>query len=100
MGAAIYILLSKVAPVQVAELAVAILWGALAFAPRERGRLAAADFAVAAAAIAVRWFALDAVMPSQLLAIGIASQCVPRASMLALAWVSTPAGAGPAEKFG
>lgn len=49
--------------------------------------------------IIVRWQALEHLATPRILAVCIASQAVPRAAMVALAWVSRPVGTGAAFAF-
>lgn len=99
LGVLVYLDLPK-ASLTLTEVLIATFWGALAFAPREAPRFGIAAGAVLVAGVAVRWFALDALLPARVLEVYIASQTVPRAAMIVMAWVSRPAGNGTAERFG
>ncbi len=86
-------------PIWLAEFVVATLWGALAFAPSERRRFGGADAIVVAASIAIRWLAIDHLATMRVLAIFMAAQAVPRATVIALAWASRPAPSGVGYTF-
>jgi cobalamin synthase len=102
MGAGIYFAIlhlflprsAAALPIKLDELLVATLWGALAFLPRERRRFGIAGAIAIAAGIAIRWLALDALAPGRTIEVFIASQTVPRAAIVAIAWASRPAGEG------
>jgi cobalamin synthase len=84
--------------------ALGIFWGVLAFAPRERRRFGMADVVIMAAGIGIRWLAIDGLAMGTLAServwgIFIAAQTVPRAAMVAIAWVSRPAGEGAGYEF-
>jgi adenosylcobinamide-GDP ribazoletransferase len=78
----------------------ALLFGGLAFAPREQRGVNVTAVVVLVSSVLLRWLALDSLLPSQVLAVCIASQVVSRSAMLTIAWVSTPSGNGAAEKVG
>jgi cobalamin synthase len=100
IGAVIYTQLSKVAPLRVSELVVAILWGALAFAPRENPKFGKTSVIILVAGIGIRWVALDAPVAPMIMWMGIASQTVARSSMITMAWASRPVSDSAAEKLG
>jgi cobalamin synthase len=107
MGAGIYFAIlhlflprsAAALPIKLDELLVATLWGALAFLPRERRRFGIAGAIAIAAGIAIRWLALDALAPGRTIEVFIASQTVPRAAIVAIAWASRPAGEGAGHEF-
>lgn len=78
----------------------ALLFGGLAFVPREQRRVSVTAVVIVVASVILRWIAFDALSPSQVLAVCIAAQVVSRSAMLTLAWVSTPSGDGTAEELG
>ena len=84
-GAAIYIEASPFLPSWLAALLVVAFWAAIERTP--------VSFAIALSAIA-RWLALDYLVSDRVWEIFIAAQAVPRAAMVALAWVSRPATGG------
>jgi cobalamin synthase len=94
---------ARLAPSMISTLA--IFWGVLAFVPRERQRFGMADASIMAAGIAVRWLAIDGLalgaLASEraLVEVFIAVQTVPRAAMVAIAWVSRPTGEGAGFGF-
>lgn len=98
LGVLVYLDLPK-ASLRLTEIAVAVLWGALAFAPRENSRFGVAAAVILVAGTTVRWLALDALQPARVVEVYLASQTVPRAAMIVMAWVSRPAGNGSAESF-
>jgi cobalamin synthase len=81
------------------ELLVATLWGALAFLPRERRSIGVAGAVTVAASIAIRWLAIDALVPGRTIEVFIAGKTVPRAAMVAIAWASRPSGEGAGFEF-
>jgi cobalamin synthase len=95
-GAGIYSL--PALPSAVAAALVAILWGALAFAPLER-RPGITGWMMFAAAVVLRALLIKEIPSLHVLVIFIAAQTVSRAAMIAIAWVSRPAGYGIADEF-
>ena len=123
-GAGVYFAASRVLPSSLAALAVVAFWTAVSGVLHEDGLADVADalragrtqermlailkdsrigaFGAVAVALSLiaRWQALDHLTaPPDLLTVCIASQAVPRAAMVALAWVSRPAGSGLASAF-
>lgn len=98
IGALVYTGSAKTFPISAIELVIAALWGVLAF-PYERRSIGVVGAIVIAASIAARWFALEALVPGRVLEVFIAAQTVPRAAIIALAWVSRPAGTGIVYEF-
>jgi cobalamin synthase len=98
VGALVYTGSTKTLPISAIELVIAALWGVLAF-PYERRSFGAVGAIVIAASIAARWFALEALVPGRVLELFIAAQTVPRVAIIALAWVSRPAGTGIVYEF-
>lgn len=118
IGAAVYIGLSRAIPASLAALLTVAFWTAITGVLHEDGLADIADAlragrspdrmlailkdsrigtygAVAIVlSIAARWQAIEHLADGRLLEIFIASQTVPRAAMVALAWVSRPAGTG------
>jgi len=103
-GAGVLLLTAKALPISIAALATVVFWAAISCVVHEDGL---ADVAVLKAsrigmlgAIAIllsvlaRWQALEYLATPRVLATLIASQAVPRAAMVAMAWVSRPAGSG------
>jgi cobalamin synthase len=90
-------------PIKLDELLVATLWGALAFLPHERRSSGFAGAVTGTmtflASIAIRWLAIDALVPGRTIEVFIAAQTVPRAAMVAIAWASRPAGEGTGYGF-
>ena len=77
---------------------IAMLWGGLALAPHQR-KMGIQGWILLAAAIALRYMLIENLAGPGVLAIFIAAQTVPRAAMIAIAWVSRPAGYGIAHQF-
>src|SRR5271170_3827832 len=101
IGAGIYLGLPRGAtalPI-IDEVLIAALWGALAFAPHEDRRFGIASAISITASIAIRWFAIDALVPGPVVQVFIAAQTVPRAAVVAIAWASRPAAAGAGLAF-
>jgi len=122
-GAGIYIGLSLALPPTIAALATVAFWTAISGVLHEDGLADVADAlragrtqekmlailkdsrigtygAVAIVlSILARWQALDHLAFSPVLEILIAAQAVPRAAIVALAWVSRPAGTGLGQAF-
>ncbi len=118
LGAAVYIGLSHAIPISLAALITVAFWTAITGVLHEDGLADVADALRAgrtqekmlailkdsrigtygAVAIVVsilaRWQAIEHLADSRVLEIFIAAQAVPRAAMVALAWVSRPAGSG------
>ena len=86
-------------PIRLTEGLVAILWAALAFLPHERRSIGATGAVTIAASIAIRWLAIDALIPGRTIEVFIAAQTVPRAAIVAIAWASRPSGEGLGEEF-
>jgi hypothetical protein len=86
-------------PIKLDELLVSALWGALAFLPHERRSIGLAGASTFVASIALRWLAIDALVPGRTIEVFIAAQTVPRAAMVAIAWASRPAGEGAGFGF-
>jgi len=86
-------------PIRLDELLVAALWGALAFLPHERRRFGITSAIAIAAGIAIRWLAIDALIPGRTIEVFVAAQTIPRAAFVAIAWVSRPAGEGTGVGF-
>ncbi len=117
-GAGIYFALSQALPSTIASLAVVVFWTAITGVLHEDGLADVADAmragrsqakmlailkdsrigtygAVAiVVSIVARWQALEHLAVGRILEIMIASQAVPRAAIVALAWISRPCGAG------
>jgi cobalamin synthase len=85
-------------PSPAAAILISILWGGLAFAPHQR-KTGVQGWIVLAATIALRFMLIENIAGPNVLAMFIAAQTVPRAGMIAIAWVSRPAGYGIAHKF-
>lgn len=122
-GAGIYLALGRVLPTTIAALIVVAFWAAISGVLHEDGLADAADAfragrsrekmtailkdsrigtygAVAIVlSIVVRWQALEHLSSVNIWAALIAAQAVPRAAMVALAWVSRPAGTGLGYEF-
>lgn len=92
-GAALYVAGSGVLPAWLVSLIVVAFWSAIAPVPREKGSRGMAMLLIGLGLIA-RWQALENLATLQVWAVLIASQAVPRAAMVAVAWVSRPAGTG------
>ena len=92
-GAAIYIALSRAMPNSVAALVTVVSWTAIARVHREN-RPARYEGIAIVLTIVARWLAIVNLADSHLWEIFIAAQTVPRAAMVALAWVSRPSGTG------
>lgn len=86
-------------PIKLDELLVATLWGALALLPHERRSIGVAGAITFVASIALRWLAIDALVPGRTIEVFIAAQTVPRAAIVATAWVSRPSGEGAGHGF-
>jgi cobalamin synthase len=85
-------------PSPVAAALVAILWGAVAFVPHQRNP-GIQVWVVLAAAMVLRCMLIGGVPGINVVAIFVAAQTVPRAALIAIAWVSRPAGEGVAYEF-
>ena len=85
-------------PSPVAAALVAILWGALALVPHQRNP-GIQVWVVLAAAMVLRCMLIGGVPGINVVAIFVAAQTVPRAALIAIAWVSRPAGEGVAYEF-
>ncbi len=86
-------------PIRLDELLVATLWGALAFTPHEQRQFGISSAIVIAASIAIRWLAIDALVPGRTIEVFVAAQTVPRAAMVTIAWASRPSGEGRGYGF-
>ena len=117
-GAGVYLLTARAFPISIAALATVAFWVAISGILHEDGLADVADAVRAGrtrervlsilkdsrigafGAIAIlltvlaRWQALEYLATPRVLATLIASQAVPRAAMVAMAWVSRPAGSG------
>ena len=93
-GAALYLAAGAALPSTVAALMVVALWTAIARVPREDGHMGTAGMAALAFSVIARWLAIEHLATERLLAVMIASQAVPRAALVGLAWISRPAGTG------
>jgi adenosylcobinamide-GDP ribazoletransferase len=122
-GAAIYIALSRALPSSIAALIVVAFWAAVSGVLHEDGLADAADAfragrsrekmtailkdsrigtygAVAIVlSIVARWQAIEHLTSINIFAAFIAAQATPRAGIVALAWVSRPAGTGLGHAF-
>ena len=118
VGAGIYLAGSRVLPASLAALATVAFWAMISGVLHEDGLADVADalragrtqermlailkdsrigtFGAVAVLLSVlaRWQALEHLATSRVLEVCIAAQAVPRAAMVALAWVSRPVGAG------
>jgi cobalamin synthase len=90
---------AAVLPIKLDELLIAMLYGALAFLPHERRSIGVAGAVTVAASIAIRWLAIDGLVPGRTLEVFIAAQTVPRAAIVAIAWASRPSGEGAGYEF-
>lgn len=95
-GAAVYLAASFVLPGSVAALLTVAFW--TGFPGMLKGRRIFGVVAMVVS-VAVRWQALEHLATPRMLEACIAAQAVPRAAMVALAWVSRPAGTGPDLAF-
>jgi adenosylcobinamide-GDP ribazoletransferase len=117
-GAGVYLLTAKAFPVSIAALATVAFWISISGVLHEDGLADVADavragrsrervlsilkdsrigaFGAVAILLSVlaRWQALEYLATPRVLATLIASQAVPRAAIVAMAWVSRPAGSG------
>src|SRR5437879_3990091 len=117
-GAGIYLAGSRVLPVSLAALATVAFWAMISGVLHEDGLADIADalragrtqermlailkdsrigtFGAVAVVLSVlaRWQALEHLATPRVIAVCIAAQAVPRAALVALAWVSRPVGAG------
>lgn len=97
VGAGIYFGASNATSPFLAALATVAFWTALAPPAHEGDRLPTLGILGLIASVAARGFALSHIRPGTALAICVASQAVPRAATVALAWMSRPAAAGRAH---
>ena len=117
-GAALYLALSAALPSTIASLAVVTFWTAITGVLHEDGLADVADalragrsrdrmlailkdsrigtFGAVAIVLSViaRWQAIEHLAAQNIFPVMIASQAVPRAAIVALAWISRPAGTG------
>ena len=103
-GAGVFLLTAKAFPISIAALATVAFWAAISGVLHEDGLADVAilkdsrigTFGAIAILLSVlaRWQALEYLATPRVLATLIASQAVPRAAMVAMAWVSRPAGSG------
>jgi len=116
-GAGIYLLAAKTFPISIAALATVVFWTALSGVMHEDapadtgslragrsprrlvsiltdGRIGAFGVVLILLSVLARWQALEYLATPRVLQTLIASQAVPRAAMIAMAWCSRPAGSG------
>lgn len=93
-GAGIFVAVGRAIPPSLAALLTVAFWTGLSGVPREDARIGAAGAAALILSVVARWQALEHLANPQVLVICIAAQAAPRAAMVALAWVSRPAGSG------
>ena len=122
-GAGIFLVLSRVIPLSIAALIVVAFWTAISGVLHEDGLADSADAfragrsrekmaailkdsrigtygAVAIVlSIIARWQAIEHIYSVNIFAAFVAAQATPRAAIVALAWVSRPAGSGLAQMF-
>lgn len=99
MGAAIFIGAGRVMPWPLAALLTTIFWAGISRVPREQGRIGTLGAITIGLGIVARWLALDHLVTSRVWEALIASQAVPRAVMVALAWISRPPPTGAGLTF-
>lgn len=107
MGAGIYFAIlhmylprgATALPIKLDELLVATLFAVLAFLPHERRSIGLAGIVTFVASLAIRWLAIDALVPGRTMEVFIAAQTVPRAAIVAIAWASRPSGTGAGFGF-
>ncbi len=97
-GAGILLAAGAVLPPSIAALAVVLFWAAISPVLHE-GRIGALGGTLILLSILARWQALEHLATDRLLALLIASQAVPRAATVALAWISRPSGNGLGFEF-
>ncbi len=103
-GAGVFLLAARALPISISALATVAFWAAISGVPREngvadvagltRGRIGTVGAIAILLSVLARWQALEYLATPRVLATLVASQAVPRAAMVAMAWVSRPAGSG------
>lgn len=103
-GAGVFLLTARALPISIAALATVAFWTAISRVPREdgvagvavltRSRIGTVGAIAIVLSVLARWQALEYLATPRVLATLMASQAVPRAAMVAMAWVSRPAGSG------
>ncbi len=79
-------------------IAIAVLWTAAALLPQDRGNPTALITTLLASGV-IRWYAVDNFAGQDRIAAFLAMQTIPRATTIALAWVSRPVEDGAAYEF-
>lgn len=92
-GAGIFLAASRVFPSSLAALLTVVFWALIAGVVHE-GRIGYYSAAAVLISSVARWQVVEHLAVSNLFAVFIASQAVPRAAMVVLAWVSRPAESG------
>ena len=92
-GAGVYLLTARAFPVSIAALATVVFWTAISGVPAilKDGRIRAYGAVAILLSVLARWQALEYLATPHILGTLIASQAVPRAAMVAMAWSSRPA---------
>ena len=103
-GAGVFLLTARALSISIAALATVAFWTAISRVPRENGvedvavltrsRIGTVGAIAILLSVLARWQALEYLAAPRVLATLIASQAVPRAAMVAMAWGSRPAGSG------
>lgn len=92
-GAGLYLATARVLPLSLAALLTIFFWTAISGGVHQ-SRIGIFGAVAIGLSVIARWQALERLATPRLLEVCIAAQTVPRAGMIALAWVSRPVGAG------